>query len=49
MLIFDMTDSSQIPEVVEPLFLNVDAAVEIKPVMNPDDLKAGLEKAAANR
>lgn len=49
MLIFDMTDSSQIPEVVEPLFLNVDAAVEIKPVMNPDDLKAGLEKAAAKR
>jgi hypothetical protein len=49
MLIFDMADASQIPQIVEPLFLNIDAAVEIKPVMNADDLKEGLEKAAASR
>jgi hypothetical protein len=49
MMIFDMTDPSQIPQIVEPLFLNVDAAVEIKPVMNAEDLKEGLEKAAASR
>lgn len=44
MIIFDMTDAGQIPLIVEPLFTNVDAAVEIKPVMNADDLRAALAK-----
>lgn len=44
MIIFDMTDSGQIPQIAEPLFTNVDAAVEIKPVMNADDLRAALAK-----
>lgn len=43
MMVFDMTDSSQIPEVAEPLFNGVDAAVEIFPVMNPDDLRRALQ------
>ena len=43
--VFDMTDSSQIPSVAEPFFLNLDATVELYPVMNADDLKKGLEKA----
>ena len=47
MLVFDMTDPSQIPQIAEPLFLNLDAAVEFLPVMNPDDLKSALEKVAA--
>ena len=46
MLFFDMTDPSQIVEFAEPLFLNLDAAVDLEPVMNGDDLRKGLAKAA---
>lgn len=45
MIFFDMTDPSQIVEIVEPLFLNVNAEAEIVPVMNGDDLRKGFEKA----
>ena len=47
MVVFDMTDPTQIPQIAEPLFLNVDAAVEFVPVMNADDLKKALEKVAS--
>ena len=47
MMVFDMTDPSQIPQIAEPLFLNADAAVEFAPVMNADDLKKALEIVAA--
>jgi len=47
MMVFDMADPAQIPQIAEPLFLNVDAAVEFVPVMNADDLKRALEKVAA--
>ena len=46
MLFFDISEPSQIVEVVEPLFLNLDAAVEIVPVMNAEDLRKGLAKAS---
>ena len=36
MMVFDMTDPSQIPIIAEPLFMNLDAAVEFLPVMNAD-------------
>lgn len=42
MMVFDMTDPAQIPQIAEPLFLNLDAAVEFIPVMNADDLKRAL-------
>jgi hypothetical protein len=45
-MIFDLAEPSQIIEVVEPLFLNLDAEVEITPVMNADDLRKGLTKAS---
>ncbi len=49
MMVFDMADPSQIPQIAEPLFLNVDAAVDFAPVMNADDLKKALEIVAAKR
>jgi hypothetical protein len=45
-MVFDLAEPSQIIEVVEPLFLNLDAEVEITPVMNADDLRKGLTKAS---
>ena len=46
MLFFDIAEPSQIVEVVEPFFLNLNAAVELVPVMNGDDLRKGLAKAS---
>ena len=42
MMFFDLTEPSQIVEVVEPLFENLNAEVEILPVMNADDLRKGF-------
>ena len=44
MIFFDLDESSDIPAVTEPLFQKVNASVEILPVMNQDDLRAGLTK-----
>jgi hypothetical protein len=46
MLFFDLAEPSQIVETVEPLFSNLDAEVEILPVMNADDLRKGIAKAS---
>ncbi len=43
MIVFDMTDPSQIPQIAEPLFMSVNAAVEFLPVMNADDLRRALK------
>ena len=45
MIFFDMLDSSDIPSIVEPLFMGIDAEVELLPVMNADDLRKGLKNA----
>jgi hypothetical protein len=39
MMFFDLAEPSQIIEVVEPLFMKLNADVEIIPVMNGDDLR----------
>jgi hypothetical protein len=39
----DMHDSSDIHGIVEPLFMGIDAEVELLPVMNVDDLRKGLK------
>ncbi len=44
--IFDLKSSSDIPSIAEPWFMGVNASIEFIPVMNADDVKAGLEKAA---
>jgi hypothetical protein len=46
MIFFDMAEPSQIIEAVEPLFLSLNAATELVPVMNADDLRKGLAKVA---
>jgi hypothetical protein len=47
--IFDLHDPSDIPSIVEPLFLELNASVELVPVMNLEELRTGLEKASKNR
>jgi len=42
MMVFDMTDPAQIPQIAEQLFMGLDAAVEFIPVMNADDLQRAL-------
>lgn len=44
MIVFDLEDSSDIPAITEPFFQKVNASVELLPVMNQDDLKAGMAK-----
>ena len=46
-IFFDLKDASDMPVVAEPWFMNMNASVEFIPVMNPDELKAGLGKLAA--
>lgn len=40
--VFDMQDSSDLPPLAEPFFMELGAKVEVLPVMNLDDLQAGL-------
>jgi hypothetical protein len=47
MMFFDFAEPSQIVEIAEPLFSNLNAEVEIVPVMNGDDLRKGFGKVAA--
>lgn len=42
--VFDMASSADIPVVGEPFFMELDAAVEFTPVMNPAELQQGLSK-----
>ncbi|MER8234207.1 hypothetical protein [Streptomyces sp. NPDC094049] len=41
-LFFDLADPSRLPEISEPLFLELHARIHYSPVMNPDDLRKGL-------
>ncbi len=41
-MIFDLKDPTQIPAVSEPFFMGLDAEIELTPVMNAQDLQAGL-------
>src|SRR5215204_4679140 len=48
-LVLNMDDASQIPAIAEPLFLGLDATVQIHPVMTPEDLERAtpaIEQAA---
>jgi len=41
-VVFDLPDASDIPPFAEPFFAQLDAEVEMAPVMNADDLQRGL-------
>ncbi len=41
-MIFDLPDTASIPTVIEPLFEGMQAKIELRPVMNLDDLRSGL-------
>jgi hypothetical protein len=43
-LVFDLPDSSGIPSFAEPFFTELNAGVELAPVMNGDDLQKGLSQ-----
>jgi hypothetical protein len=45
MMFFNMQDASDIPGIVEPLFMGFNAEVELLPAMNAGDLKIGLDAA----
>ena len=45
-LFLDLKDVSQIPSIVEPFFHGMNASVDFTPVMNADELRAGLQQAA---
>ncbi len=40
--VFDMTDSSQLPAICEPMYQGVRARVSITPCMNLEDMQRGL-------
>jgi hypothetical protein len=40
--VLDMKDSSEIPVIAEPFFIELGAEVEFTPVMNLEDLQKGL-------
>ncbi|MEV1062658.1 hypothetical protein [Streptomyces sp. NPDC050263] len=41
-VVFDMTDSWQMPVLSEPFFLNLGAEITYTPVMNMEDVQKGL-------
>ena len=42
LMVIDLADPADIPSTVEPFFTGLNAAVQLTPVMNADDLNKGL-------
>lgn len=47
LIFFDMSDSSDIPPTAEPFFMGLNAKITFAPVMNIDEVDAGIGKAMA--
>jgi hypothetical protein len=44
MIFFEENDTTRLPQINEPMFAALDAAIEIVPVLMLDELKRGLPK-----
>jgi hypothetical protein len=45
LIFFEMNDSSEIPPAAEPFFIGLGAKVTLSPVMNAQEMQAGVAKA----
>jgi hypothetical protein len=45
LIFFDMNDSSDIPPAAEPFFMGLNAEITFSPVMNAEEMQAGVGKA----
>jgi hypothetical protein len=45
LIFFEMSDSSEIPSAAEPLFIGMGARITFAPVMNAQEMQAGVAKA----
>ncbi|HWG24612.1 DUF3303 family protein [Actinospica sp.] len=46
-IVFDLVDASDIPSIAEPFFQELDAKIDVIPVMDLADVQAGLQKYSA--
>jgi hypothetical protein len=44
LFVFDLKDPSHMPSITEPFYQGFNAEISFQPVMNAEDLKAGLER-----
>jgi hypothetical protein len=45
MFVLDVKDPTMLPSMCEPFFMNLNASIDLTPVMNLDELKHGVERA----
>ena len=43
--VFDLKNSADIPSICEPFFMNLDATIDLAPVMSVEEMKMGVERA----
>jgi hypothetical protein len=41
-IVFDLHDTAEIPTIAEPFFMNMNARIDLAPVMNADEVQEGL-------
>ena len=46
--VFDLKDPSSIPSAAESFFMNLNASIDLTPVMDLQDMKDGVERARRN-
>lgn len=46
-MVFEMADPSEIAQIAEPLFQELNAQIDLLPVMNAEDLRRALESVAS--